>query len=60
MLFTGLVLLIVTTGLLWLCRPGADGKVRRFLRSGLEVFAAIAIALGYGISVMFIAAGLVS
>jgi hypothetical protein len=60
MLIAGLVLLIVSTVVLWLCLPGADREVRRFLRSGLEVFAAIAIAIGYGTSVMFIAAGLMS
>ncbi len=58
MLITGLVLVVVTTAFLWLCRPGADRQVRRFLRSGLDVIAAIAITIGYGISAVFIAAGL--
>lgn len=58
MLITGLVLVVVTTVFLWLCRPGADLQVRRFLRNGLDVIAAIAITIGYGISAVFIATGL--
>ena len=56
MLTTGLALLAITIFGLWLCLPATDGTVKRYLRHGLDVLAAIVITSGLGISIIFLLA----
>jgi hypothetical protein len=58
MFLSGLAILAVTLIALWLCLPGKDGKLQRFLRGGLDILAVIAITAGLGVSVVLMLAGL--
>jgi hypothetical protein len=58
MFLAGLAILAVSLIALWLCLPGPDGKMKRFLRGGLDLVAVIAITAGLGVSVVLMLASL--
>ncbi len=58
MLLTGIVIFAVSLVVFWLCLPGSDGKMRRYLSGGLDLLAALGIVTGLCLSVVFILVGL--
>ena len=58
MLISGLGLLAIMFIGLWLCMAGKDGKVKSFLRGGLDIMASIAITAGLGVGIAMIVVGL--
>src|SRR6266536_1193594 len=54
---TGLVVFAASIVGLWLCSPGKDGKMKPFLRRGLDTWAGLAITVGFGIGIAMMIAG---
>jgi len=60
MLTSGLVLFAGSLVILLLCRPGANRELRRYLGGGLDIVAAVAITMGFGLAAVFLVAGLMA